>query len=71
MGVKVPLQMFFSFLDNYPVDNPNINTNVTFKIVQRKETRVVVVMDVSGSMVRVSVRIVLEKPHKRVHINHQ
>ena len=60
MGVKVPLQMFFSFLDNYPVDNPNINTNVTFKIVQRKETRVVVVMDVSGSMVGVSIRIVCE-----------
>lgn len=36
---------------NGAVDDNNLNTDVNFKVVQRRESRVVVVMDVSGSMV--------------------
>lgn len=37
---------------NSGTDNPNINTNVTFRLVKRPTLkRVVVVMDISGSMV--------------------
>jgi len=37
--------------NNEPVDSIDFDTKVTFNVVQRKDIRVVVVMDVSGSMV--------------------
>ncbi|XP_067949142.1 calcium-activated chloride channel regulator 3A-1-like isoform X2 [Watersipora subatra] len=36
--------------NNQPTDSATQNTSVTFKIVQRQESKVVVVMDISGSM---------------------